>query len=101
MPLRYVGTVDEMTPDRIRNLRGRIQRSRNVWDAKAERMDDESGFLVALPAPPSSAPLVPVRWQNAVFGIGGILLGLLVAAAVWWWNKGASRRNRRRVAADS
>lgn len=95
MPLRYVGTVDEMTPGRVRALQDRLRRERTrrsrsgVWDAKTSRMDDESGFLIALPAPPASAsaPLVPVRWQNAMFGLGGLLLGLLVAAGVWWWNR--------------
>ena len=98
MPLRYVGTVDEMTPGRIRNLRGRLQRSRQngVWDAKTERLDDESGFLVALPSPAASTPqpLVPVRWQNAVFGLGGLLLGLLLAAAVWWFQKKKKRSDK-------
>lgn len=95
MALRYVGRLDELTPDRVRNLRSRLRRTHDVWDAQAERLaerlaskaEDQTGLAVAYevdPRPTGSILGSLVKWQSVAALAAGALLGLLIAGVIWW-----------------
>lgn len=95
--LRYVGTIDELTPERVRSLRDRLRHQRDVWDANRGAMADESGLLVKYEVDPRPPGLLSsFRWSTVAAIGGGILLGVLLAGAIWWWNKEQKRNKRRR-----
>lgn len=107
MALRYVGTIDDLTPERLQRLRSRVKRNRGVWDAKAERYEPapESGMLVTQTSS-SSYSMDPfggistlVNWRTGTAFVLGALAAALVAAIVWWWNrqdKGKKKGKKRR-----
>lgn len=104
MALRYVGTIDDLTPERLRQLRTRVKRNRDVWDAKTERYaEPESGMLVTQTSSYSMDPFggisTLVNWRTGTAFVLGALAAALVAAIVWWWSrqdKGKKKGKKRR-----
>lgn len=96
-----VGNLSDLTPEKVRALRARLERNgaADVYDAVSGEMDPAPAPnpLTALMPAGVSALAERLKWQTWLALAAGALLALIAAAAIWWWTKSSEAESKRKV----